>query len=229
MRAAHALIAFTAAAALTHAASATVYFTFHDPSTPRELEYIAGDAFNSGSITYDVTKFVNLIVDGSEHGMGVVTYSSTLVLDLSVSTASGAFGVFTSFIGGTFRFVHNGEDILTGYIDDGALITFATSGAMIATSSNGSLDLVAGGALLAALNAVSLTELVPQFDASFSLADINPGVLALNQFGYMPSFRANVAFVGNAEVIPSPGSTALGAIAAAFCVPGRRRRHTTAH
>lgn len=223
MRKIHALAPLIAAAAFTQAASATVFFTFHDPSTPRELVYTEGDAFNDGTITYDVTKVVNLIVDGTQHGMGLVTYSSTLVMDLTVSQASGAFGVFTAFVGGTFRFVHNGEDILVGTVDDSALVTFNTSGAMISTSSNGSLDFVAGGALLAALQAVNQTGLAPQYDSSFSLADMSPGAIGLNQDGYITSFVANAAFVGNAEVIPSPGTAALGVIAAAFLLPARRR------
>ena len=226
MRKMHALAAMIAMGALAQTSLATVYFTFQDPTTPLEFRYVEGDAVNNGTITYDPSAVVELKVDGSEHGFGVHTFNTTLVLDLEVTTATGNFGVFTAFVLGTFRFIHNGEDILTGTVDDAALVTFATAGAMISTSTNNSLDLVAGGALSALLATVNLTDLVPQYDASFSLANITPGVFALNQFGYLTSFDANAAFVGNAEVIPSPGSAALGAIAVMFCMPQRRRRAT---
>ncbi|TVQ59444.1 MAG: hypothetical protein EA379_10845 [Phycisphaerales bacterium] len=224
----HAITAFIASGALLQAASASVFFTFQDPSTPLEFHYTAGDGVNMGTITYDPAAVVSLKVDGTQDGFGVFSVDTRLVMDFTVGTASGVGGVFSAPTSGTFRFeviggAYDGTDILSGTMQEGALVSFVTAGALISTSSNGTLTLEAGQMLLDAMATVNLTELVPQFDASFSLADISPGVFGLNQFGYMTSFNANAAFVGNAVAIPSPGSAALGAIAIMLCMPQRRR------
>ncbi len=206
------------------ASNASVYFTFQDPGTPREVTYTQGAGANPGTITYTSGNAVFLEVDGTEEGIGVQTYATTLAMNLTVGTAAAAGVFFQAPVSGTFVFTDNGSGntLLTGTISTGAVLTFLSTGSIVATSSNASLVMAAGAALLPQLGINGFTSIVAQFDAAFSLSSLAPLPIALTPDGYIPSFQANAAFVGNAEV-PTPGSAALAGAAAAFLIPRRRR------
>lgn len=223
MKSLTAMAALGAGLALGSISSATVFFTFDDPSTALEVTYTQGAGMVPGLVTYSALPTVDLVVDGTQEGIGIVTYSTTLTMNITVGAAVGFGGLFQAPVSGNFQFSVGGNAILTGTINTGAMLTFATTGSVVATSSNGSLTMVASDALLTQLALNGFTALAPTFDASFSLSNIAPRPIALTPDGYIPSFNANAAFVGNAEVIPSAGSTVLAGVAALVLLPGRRR------
>lgn len=225
MKTRSALIAAAAGLTLAAAANATVTFTFLDPGPAREVTYTAGTSNSSGTVTYASTPAVELVFDGTQNGLPRVTYQTTLTMNITVGTAVGFGGVFSAPISGTFTFteIGSGQNVLLGTLTNGALLTFGTTGVMAGTSSNATLMLVEGGPLATLLSSNGLS-LAPRFDASFSLSDITPLPLGLTANGYIPSFNASAAFVGNAEVIPSAGAAALAGVAAMFLLPGRKRR-----
>ncbi|MGD9692269.1 MAG: hypothetical protein AB7G17_12605 [Phycisphaerales bacterium] len=225
MRTVCAALAASAGLLAGGASNASVFFTFQDPGTPREVTYTQGSGGNPGTITYTSGNAVFLEVDGTQEGIGVQTYATTLAMNLTVGTASAAGAFLQAPVSGTFVFTDmgSGMTLLSGSITTGAVLTFLSTGSIVATSSNGSLVMTAGAAMLPQLNLNGFGAIVPQFDASFSLSSLSPLPLVLTPDGYIPSFTANAAFVGNAEV-PTPGSAALAGIAAMFLAPRRRHR-----
>lgn len=220
-----------AGAVATSAANAAVYFTFDDPSTPLELTYVAGTGGGDGSLSYSGSARVDLVVDGTDEGWGVITYSARLTMDLAVTDSPFPPFPFGE-VSGSFTFaIDDGfggfEDILVGTTNDtpglmsaggfAGAVSFSNTG----TENDGAFDWTAMNALSAFFNGNAL---FGAQSASFSLAAINPGVFGLNSEGYIPSFNANVAFVGAAEVnpIPTPGTAALLAVAALIGAPRRR-------
>lgn len=202
------------------AANATVYFTFDDPSTPRELTYTAGNAGGDGSLTYSAATNVDLVVDASEDGFGIQTYSALLTMNLTV----GAAGIGGAPILGTFAFSVGGNDILVGTVNAGGgtmsgfggvgglWFTDALSSGAFTWEAFNDLTTQIGGGVLAST-----------FNGSFALSNITPFFGGVNADGYFNSFTANVAFVGDAVwAIPSPGSAALFSIAG--LIVARRRR-----
>lgn len=221
-----------AGAVATSAANAAVYFTFDDPTTPLELSYVAGSGGGDGSVSYSSSARVDLVVDGTDEGWGTITYSARLTMDLAVSNSPAPpfpFGEVT----GTFTFaIDDGlggfEDILVGTATAdlaGAMSAMGFAGAIQFSNTGLEGD---GGFDWTAMNSLSSffdgNNLFGAQSASFSLAAINPGVFGLNGEGYIPSFNANAAFVGAAEVnpIPTPGTAALLAVAALIGAPRRR-------
>lgn len=221
-----------AGAVATSAANAAVYFTFDDPTTPLEFSYVAGSGGGNGSASYSSAARVDLVVDGTEEGWGTTTYSARLTMDLAVTPVQMPLP-FAALIG-TFTFaIDDGqggfEDILVGTSAlnqgvGGLMFAFGFTGSMNFTNSGFEGD---GLFDWTALNSLSDffdgNNLFGEQSATFSLAALDPGVFA---FGgdYIPSFNANAAFVGAAEVnpIPTPGSAALLAVAALIGAPRRR-------
>lgn len=212
-----------AVAGLAAASQGTIYFTFDDPTTALEVTYTEGVGLNPGNLSYNTTPIVDLVVDGSEHGLGIVTYTTNLAMDIDVGAGTGFGGFFSAPVSGVFTFSVGGLELLRGDIAEGAVLTFGTTGSLVATSSTFSLTLTASNALLAQLALGGFTGLAAQFDSSFSLSNLTPRPLGLNTDGFITSFNANAAFVGNADVIPSPGSAVLAGAAALCLLPGRRR------
>lgn len=230
------VIALTALAGVvaTSAANAAVYFTFDDPTTPLEFSYVAGSGGGSGSVSYSGAARVDLVVDGTEEGWGVITYSARLTMDLAVGASLFPPLPFAD-VTGSFTFaIDDGfggfEDILVGSIMNTGLTPHDLTASGFAGSmsfsntgfeGDGAFDWTAMNSLAAFFAG---NPLFGAQSASFSLAGITPGVFGLNAEGYIPSFNANAAFVGAAEVnpIPTPGSAALLAVAALLGVPRRR-------
>lgn len=220
-----ALVASIAGLALASAANAAVTFTFRDPGSPREVTYIQGTGANPGTITYSSPTAVELVFNGAPEGLPVISYQTTLTMNITVGVGNGFGGLFAAPVSGTFIFRDNAsnQDVLTGTLLNGALLTFGTTGGIAGTSSNNTLVYTVGGPLATVLANAGLS-IVPKFDGAFSLSDINPQPIGLTGDGYIASFQASAAFVGNADVIPSAGSAALAGVAAMVLLPGRKRR-----
>lgn len=218
------LLASMAGLAVAGAANATVYFTYDDPFGPaKELQYTEGNAMMDGHISYSSAVPFQFVVDGTDEGLGTTTIDAAIIMDVDVGTATpGAGGSFSASVTGTFevRDFNTNELLLDGVITNGAVLTFSSTGGLLATSTNNSLTMSAHGSLLAFLGGLQLE---PQMDVAWSLSDISPTVVGTNAWGYFESFNANTAFVGNAERVPSPGAASLLAAAGLVTLPRRRR------
>lgn len=219
------------------AANANISFTFQDPSSAMEFQYVEGNAKSDGHISYNSPpdgSALQLTIDASEHGLSPVTFDAILDIDLDVSTATDlGFGVIAN-VTGTFRFfdvsggAFRGDAplILEGVITDGSFFVIGTTGAQVSSSTDNSLVLNAGPVLQNYLDMGSLS-LAEQMDSSFSLSGISltgggSGAPGINKFGYMEGFNSNAAYVGNAGIIPSP--PAALALSALGVTASRRRR-----
>jgi hypothetical protein len=220
-------MSFAGGLVLASAASAgidlgSVFFTYDDPNgPPRELMYTAGNAVSMGHISYSSATPFELVVDASDAGWGVVTYAANITMDVDVGQATQAGAVFMAPVFGTFIVNVGGEDVLTGTINNGAFLTFGTTGNLSANTATVSLTMSVAGGLLAQFDG---NQIQPDFNVSWSLSDYLPSAPSLNAFGYLTSFVANTAFVGSAQVqrIPTPGSAALLAVAGLISLPRRR-------
>jgi|GEM_PF-3533592 len=220
------------------AAHAGVSFTFQDPSSAMEFLYTEGDAVNWGRISYNSPmggSVLQLTVDASDNGLAPIVFDAILDIDLDVSTAMDlGFGAIAN-VTGTFRFFDASGGalrgvqplILEGVVTNGSFFVIGTTGAQVSSSTDNSLSLNAGPALQDYLDTggLSLTE---QMDSSFSLSGISltgggAGAPGINEFGYLESFTSNAAYVGNADIIPSPPA-ALALTTLALTATRRRRR-----
>lgn len=208
-----AYLAIGATCAMSASASAAISFTFEDPGPPRELMHTASGGPADGQITYSSANPVNLVVDGTAEGFGVVTFASTLTMNISVgmeSVVSGVPGARSAPISGTFTFSTFGtaQALLTGTFMNASLIAFPQAGALISTSGDSGLIYTASGPLLTLIQGSGFSGLAAPFDASFTLTDITPNV-TFDQFNHFTSFTANAAFTGTANLIPSPSTIAM--------------------
>lgn len=227
------LFAASAGLIAAPAASASVTFTFEDPSGAREFQYDEGDIQNPCTIGYDSPQsggVLRLTVDASEHGLAPVTFDAILEIDLTVGSATDlGFGSIAG-VSGVFRFLEIGRGlpnlIFEGVITNGAFVVIGSTGAQVSSSDEGSLTLTAGPALQEYLDLGGLT-IAGQMDSAFSLSSIRlaggiEGVPGINEFGYIESFNANTAYVGSAGIIPSPPA-AITLAALAFITRRQRR------
>ncbi len=200
----------------------TVFFTYDDPNgPPRELMYTAGNANQQGHISYFSATPFDLVVDASEPGWGVVTYAATISMDVTVGQATQMGNVFFAPVSGGFNVTVGGDTVLTGVLNNGAFLTFGTTGNLSANTATASVTMSVSGDLLAQFGG---NQIQPDFNVSWSLSDYLPSSPSINQFGYLTSFMANTAFVGSANVVrvPTPGSAALLGIAGLISLPRRR-------
>jgi len=206
--------------------------TFRDPSAIKEFQYTEGSGMGPGSITYValVNKPVHLIIDGTDHGLPEIDRTVDVVLTLTVGTATElAPGFGHASTDGMLSFVDKmtGQTIISGAIDGGRLIWSGTTGVELANTTENSLVWTAGAFLLGYLDfATTGLAIDGTGDFAFSLSAINPDGpgfdgLDLNESGYVESFTANAAFVGNANIVPAPAPLAL---AAAMGLAAFRRR-----
>jgi hypothetical protein len=200
----------------------TVFFTYDDPNgPPREFMYSEGDANSEGTITFNTNPTIDLVVDATETGQGIQEYQVHLSMNLTVGQATLVMGnAWQAPVSGSFAFNDGNDDVLSGDIMDGAFLTFGTTGNVSAGTATFSLVMMVSGAIADQLGGATLTA---AFDASWSLSDFLPGSPTINPSGYLRSFVANTAFVGSAQIIPTPGASALLGIAGLLVVPRRRR------
>lgn len=208
-----AILAIGTTCAISASASAAISFTFEDPGPPRELTQTASGSSADGQVSYNSANVVNLVVDGTAEGFGIVTFASTLEMNISVGPASADAaipGANAAPISGSFTFYTFGtnQSLLTGTFMNAAMVVFPQAGALISTSGDSGLIYTASGPLLQLIQGAGFSGLAAPFDASFTLTDITPNV-SVNQFEHFTSFAANAAFTGTANLIPSPSTIAM--------------------
>lgn len=219
-----ALCAALAAGGLCASTQAAVFFTFDDPGQGPEISYTEGTDNNSdpGVLSY-VGGQLDFIVDGTDEGLGVMTYSASLQMEIFIGAVEGQVGniLAAPILGGSFTFTDmgSGDDLLTGSLSNGGLLTLETVGALIATSTTAGLVMTEGPVLAAFLGGLTLA---PNFDMSFTLTNINPGT-SKNAQDFITSFQANSAFTGNANVIPTPGTAFLTGLSLSLLATRRKR------
>ncbi len=227
-----ALLAAVGVAAMAGSAHGAIFFTFDDPGSPHEVSYDRSGG-SGGDISYSSAAPVDLGVTSDDPGIPDVVFSTVLSMDIVVGGATpvdlngdGSNDGFRAPISGSFvfsSFANPAQSLLTGTFKDGALITFDTAGAMVASSLNSSLAYTASNGLFDLINGAGYPGLAPQFDASFSLSDITPAPTVDGE-GNLMDFTASASFVGRAELIPAPGALAFAAIGAGAFTARRRRR-----
>lgn len=210
---------------------AAVFFTFDDPGPGAEITYTEGAGFNAGVVSYTGAP-VDLIVDGTEHGLGTIAYTATVTMEIFIGqVADETLGILSApILGGSFQFHDSAgegdtlilEGSFLGELNNGALLTLNTVGALISTSTGAGLVLSEGAALASFLGGLTLA---PTFDISFTLTNIIAGTEGgmKNPDGYITSFTANSAFTGNANVVPTPGAIALSGISMSLLAVRRKR------
>lgn len=220
-----ALGAALAMGGLCASTQAAVFFTFDDPGQGPEITYVEGTDNNSdpGVLTFNSSAQLEFIVDGTEEGLGTMSYTATLDMEIMIGAVEGQVGniLAAPILGGTFTFTDmgSGDDLLTGSLANGGLLTLDTVGALIATSTTAGLTLSEGAALAPFLAGLSLA---PTFDISFTLTNITPGTTK-NDSDFITSFSANSAFTGNANVIPTPGTAVLAGLSCSLLATRRKR------
>jgi hypothetical protein len=214
-------------------ADASVFFSFADPGPGRELQHIANDVSPGvGSLVYDTEASLDFLVDASESGLGVATFSNVrLEMNLSLGTATQAVpGLWVAPVIGSFTFYTFDQsaervrvDLLHGANVDGNLINTVLgstgSWAFGATSDSGFswtalndlADFLGAGFFLAGYADMAMTVTGTQSDGPI-----------VDEQGVFKNFVANLSFSGTATVIPAPSTLGVISIAGlAFC---RRRR-----
>lgn len=214
-------------------ADASIFFSFADPSGGRELQHIANDVSPGvGSLVYDPTATLDLLVDGTESGLGIAVFSNVhLELDLTLGSASEVFpGLWLAPVLGSFTFYTITEDagrtrvdLLHGSNVDGALINTvlgstgswgfgATSDSGFTwTALNDLASFLGAGFFLSGDADMAMTVTGTQGDDPF-----------LDGQGLFGDFLANLSFSGTATVIPAPST--LGVVSLAGLALCRRRR-----
>lgn len=211
------LMGALAGLAIAAGTQAAVTFTFFDPGAGPEIEHFSGtdETKNPGVLTW-IGAPVTLTIDGTANGLGIVQFTAEIAMELTVGAVlSEEGGIFVApILGGTISFSDTVSEanilFATLGIEAGALLALGTTGNIIAQGdgSPGGLFWTAGEALDLFLGGQNL---LPIFDANFTLTNITPGV-SLNEDGFLTAFTANSAFTGNA-VIPSPGALTLMSLA----------------
>lgn len=230
-------------------ANSAVTFTFLDPPGGHELAYVApGEGGTFGTLTAAAT--VNLQVDLTEHGLGVVLFGGlhyTKQAKVSDAVAGPGGSVSAEVYAGEFAFVDGGGFVVfTGTFGnpvlngaDGAnLHVNGLSGGLTSSADliGGSLTFAFGSAQIPAgnpgaglslpdyLNANSLA-FGDAIDAVWTISGVSPSPRLVNEGGldYLDSFTSNDAFTGTVSVVPTPGAAGLAFVAFVAAAPRRKR------
>jgi hypothetical protein len=205
------VLAAIVAGAASCAAHANVFFGFAPPSNgfEREVFYSAGDENGVGSLTFTNTETVQLTVDGSTFGRGIVTYTASLVMNLGV----GQVGAPGAPLTGTSSFFIGGVESLVGTVGPGGgvMFGFVGTGALLFSNEQGQdFRWEYGGALVPQLFGIDFNA-----DANAAFALSYTFEHTTNEHGYYNSFSANAAFVGDAEwIVPGPSPVFVLALSA---------------
>ncbi|MBL0926979.1 MAG: hypothetical protein IBJ11_04910 [Phycisphaerales bacterium] len=207
-----------------------ISFEFGDPAGQREVTYAQPSAGNGGvaSLSYNAGIDILFGADLTQVGGSALSFPGTrLALSATVGSATTAgTNTFVAPITGTFVFTWGAQPILTGTFANGTLVVARNAGSVVATidpvgDNPATLSMVAGGALLTALNGVGVSQLAPQFDAVWTLTALTQAALtSWFETPYIASFQSNASF--SATAMPTPGSLALLGVAGLVGV--RRRR-----
>jgi len=204
----------------------SVFFTFDDAGGSPEFAYFEGfkdNATSPGFFTYKGVP-LDLLVDGTEEGLGTQMFSAQLQMDITIGSVVGTINgaLAAPILGGYMRFVDTNagdETILSVAFSNGGLLTLSSVGLLVASSNTGDIVMGEGSALTGFLGGQSLA---PVFDASFLLSNMSPFV-TINPDNFLTSFSANAVFNGSAELVPTPGAFALFSLGAVSMGVRRRR------
>lgn len=225
-----------------------ITFSFADPAPGKQLIVTQGSKETSGGFSYDPESPINFIV-GSNDGSVPTTVFENVYLEMNLEvvsvgiprggpssvfgTVAGSFTIYAVTRRGRADILHadmplivendgpvvaGGDLFLVGPIPQGPL-----TGAIISSSAAHSLDYTAGPLLTEILDPLGIA-LAPLFDAVFTITDLSgfgPGQPRGGSGGPAVAL-GNASFSGTAALIPTPGTTAL--LAVAGLVSLRRRR-----
>jgi uncharacterized protein (TIGR03382 family) len=242
------IVAAAALSAVAGSANAAAFLTFLDPAGAREVKYTApvGNA-TFGTVT--ATALVNLQIDLTDNGLGVVTFNgvrytktakvsnatmngssfSAEVFDAEFSYTDGANTVLSGSFGTGAGGTANGGDLfingLSGSISSnadavGGSLAYNFGSAPIQAGNPG-----AGGTLQALLATASLA-FGAAIDGNWTLTGITPRPNVFeggNGLNFLASFDANAAFSGTVDIVPTPGTAALAGLGLVMGLSRRRK------
>lgn len=223
-------------AAVAGSAQAAAFLTYLDPAGGREVHYTA--PAGPGLLgTLDASATVNLQVDLTDHGLGVVTYNGLhYTKHASVGPAqAGPGGSYSAEVYDcTFSYTDpaNGNAlVLSGAFGTGAqgsnggdLFINGLSGSVSSNSDalGGSLSYSFGPSAIQAGNPGAGTSLSDYLltallafgdaiDGNWTLTGITPRPAVLEGSNFLASFDSNAAFSGTVDIVrvPTPGAAAL--------------------
>jgi MYXO-CTERM domain-containing protein len=230
------VVALCALAGAAAPATASVFFTFADPTDGLEVRYNAPTQQTPyGTMTYgdsfEPPPLLDFIVDASQEGGSVHHIDTNLVWSnwqVGAITTSGP--ITSAVVSGEFDFIDvgggatDGQSILSGSFTTGLVIQAIGTGSIV-TSTSGGLTYAIGPAFSA--REPQIVGLQPWEDGTYTLTDITfDSFLTIGMEGdsYFNGFSANAAFSGTAEaVIPTPGSIGLAMLGTAGMIRRRRR------
>lgn len=228
-----ALIALAGAAA---PASASVFFTFADPTDGLEVAYTAPTQQTPyGTMTYgdgfEPAPLIDFIIDATEEGGSVHHVPANLIWsNWQVGAMTTAGPIMSANVSGEFDFVqvggaNDGQSIISGTFNTGLVIQAMGAGSVV-TTSEGGLDYVIGPAFSAL--EPQILNLVPFEDGTYTLTNITFTQflsVGMNGDSYFADFKANAAFSGTAHAeVPTPGSVGLAMMGVLAGATRRRRR-----
>lgn len=221
-----AIAMFVAAAA--GSAQASITFSFADPVPGSQLSAVANSpAPGIASLSYDTNATINLLVDGTQEGMGSTAFTNARMefTNMTLGAAVTIGGITVAPIAGSFTiydFTGNVRtDIITGTSQAGSFVRVLGTNSLQFSTPDG-FTYTAGPALNAWMTPGSI--LSAYQEASFSLTDVQAvgGGNFIGPGGVFRSFTANSSYSGNTEVIPAPGAIALAGMGGLLAA--RRRR-----
>ena len=198
------------------AAQGAITFTFADPTAMSEMSH------TGGLLSYNADA-IDFTIHSTEAGYAGETYEDATLSFTATAVDGGSFGPFQAGLvtTTTFEFRDNAGDLLlSGSFTNGTLALINDVGGITADedASFGGLTYTAHGDFLADLQAANL-ELAPEFDAAFTLTNIEFGSPGQG----LADFTANSAFTGTAHVIPTPGALALAGFGGLAAIRRRTR------
>jgi hypothetical protein len=197
------------------AAQASIAFSFADPPNGRQLTNLQdGVAPGVSLMTYSQTAPLVFYVDGSDEGLGSVTFGNArMELRFEMSPAVTIGGVTTAPVAGFFRVFNadTGNDIVTGTSQAGAFVRVAGTNSILFSSPDGFA--YSAGADLTSFLPNGLTLAADQ-EAVFTLTDVlvAGGGSIFGVGGAFKSFDANASFSGTTALVPAPGAVALAGL-----------------
>lgn len=215
-------------AAAAGTAQASITFSFADPVPGSQLSAVADTpAPGIASLSYDTNAAINLLIDGSQEGLGITSFANARMefTNMTLGAAVTIGGITVAPIAGSFTiydFTGNVRtDILTGSSQNGSFVRVLGTNSLQFSTPDG-FTYTAGPALQAFM--APGTFLTAYQEASFSLTDVQAvgGGNFIGPGGVFRSFTANTSYSGNSEVIPTPGALALAGMGGLLAA--RRRR-----
>ncbi|MBN8645939.1 MAG: hypothetical protein J0L61_11950 [Planctomycetes bacterium] len=243
------LVAAGLLAAAAGSANAAAFLTYLDPAGAREVHYTA-PVGNAAFGTLTTTAVVDLQIDLTDHGLGVIlfdnlTYSKTAKVG-AVTMNGSSFNA--EVYDCNFSYTDGANTVLSGSFgvgaddqDGGDLFINGLSGSISSNADavGGSLAYVFGPAAIQAGNGAATGLTLAQWlataslafgdaiDANWTLTGISPRPALLqggNGQNFLQNFDSNAAFSGTVAIVPTPGTAALAGLGLIMGLPRSRRK-----